>query len=163
MSYANNNLYAPKNPAIGARTPVKYASNQNNPTNQMNYYSQGQQNTPSVRARPNSQRVIIGKSVEKKQRIFAKGSQRNHRFSSKGREDIVIKGEIFRGTQHMMSKKENEENILQQRMKMINENNGLKNHNQTRVRSPQKKKVTKNKGVKATVGQKYGYFFLLKI
>lgn len=110
-----------------------------------------------MRKRHNShsqRKVVITDSVEKKQHIFANGSKRNHRFSSKGREDIVVKGEIFRGTQHMKSKKENEENILKLRMKMINENNALKNHNQTRVKSPVKKKVSKNKGVKATMGKK---------
>lgn len=149
MSYNPNTLY-PKNANIGgAVTPINYNSVQS----QKQFSNQKSVN---VTPRHKSNHTVGSGSLDRKDMIFNRNTNggRNPRLSNKGREEIVIKGEIFKGIDHMSKTKEKEEEILKQRM-MLEQNSGLKHHNETRWRSPERKKnIVKNAGMRISSNNK---------
>lgn len=148
MSYHNNNLYVQNQNIGGAVTPIPYSSTKSlkqNPTSSANKI---------IKNRHQSHHTVRAGSLDRKETIFSKNAGRNPRLSNKGREEVVVKGEIFKGIQHNISRKEQKENVLKQKFATLNKNNGLKNHNENRRKSPVRKRalINKNSGMKATHG-----------
>lgn len=151
MSYHNNNHYTKGKKQTGTGVPIPYVQVKV-PTKQKKLKPTNQ----TYHKRNSTQSVKTG-ILDRKEPIFSKRGVRNARLSNKGREDIIVKGKIFQGTQHQQSKKKKDEIVLQQRLKALNQNNGLKDHNEKRnkpVGATRGEGVKKNSGMKMNLNRK---------